>query len=189
MQKKKVKPQTRSPSITRAPHSIKLFQASSVQVVIALVVNQSMVESLTMKYHREAHDNNGSMFCIDLSKSTAFEERCDVFGGVVEGLDVVWAIKYVRTFSTFSGLTVKLVLIADCGQLSRPNYVSIGKWSDWNPLLFHPINNQAKSSFFYWLGLWLLFSPIFIAVSFTASPILTAVSFTTSKIELLLFLP
>ncbi|ERN13444.1 hypothetical protein AMTRI_Chr09g21110 [Amborella trichopoda] len=59
-------------------------------------------------------DNNCSKFGIGLNKNTDLDGRYVVFGGVVEGLDVVRAIENV---GLPSGEILKPVLIADCGEV------------------------------------------------------------------------
>ncbi|KAJ0229828.1 Cyclophilin-type peptidyl-prolyl cis-trans isomerase domain-containing protein [Hirschfeldia incana] len=64
-------------------------------------------------------NTNGSQFMICLRKIVDFDGECVVFGQVVEGLDVIQYIeKEVGQTDNLSGVPTKLVVIADCGQIS-----------------------------------------------------------------------
>ena len=60
-------------------------------------------------------NTNGSQFFLCTTKTAWLDGKHVVFGGVVEGMDVV---KKVEGFGSQSGKTSKKIVIADCGQLS-----------------------------------------------------------------------
>lgn len=59
-------------------------------------------------------DTNGSQFFITTVKTSWLDNRHVVFGGVVEGMDVV---KKIESLGSQSGKTSKKITVADCGQL------------------------------------------------------------------------
>jgi len=59
-------------------------------------------------------NTNGSQFFITTVKTSWLDNRHVVFGGVVEGMDVV---KKIESFGSQSGKTSKNIVVADCGQL------------------------------------------------------------------------
>ncbi|CAN6990833.1 unnamed protein product [Brassica rapa subsp. trilocularis] len=71
---------------------------------------------LTMWNCRE--NTNGSQFMICLRKIVEFDQECVAFGQVVEGLDVIQNIEKEVGRPDLSGVPNKLVVIADCGQIS-----------------------------------------------------------------------
>lgn len=60
-------------------------------------------------------NTNGSQFFITTVKTTWLDNRHVVFGGVVEGMDVV---KKLEALGSQSGKTSKKIVVEDCGQLS-----------------------------------------------------------------------
>ncbi|KAJ4887045.1 hypothetical protein Rs2_26793 [Raphanus sativus] len=71
---------------------------------------------LTMWNCRE--NTNGSEFMICLRRIEEFDGGCVVFGQVVEGMDVIQNIEKEAGRPDHSGVPKKLVVIADCGQIS-----------------------------------------------------------------------